>query len=90
MLAEFSDVFDNEQLKTMCTQPVKIQLKADAVPFRVSAARPVPFAYREQIKKQLDTMEAQNVIQPVTEHSEWCHPVVLYCFTKTSMNTLRG
>ena len=56
--------------------PMDIVLNLDATPHCVNGARPVPFAYRDQLKGQLDDMLAKNIIEPVCEPSEWCHPVV--------------
>ena len=77
LLREYQDVFDMSNLKTMFTEPVHIVLKEGAVPFCLNSARPVPFAYRDQVKSQLDDMVAQQIIEPVSEPSEWCHPIVL-------------
>ena len=50
---------------------------ADANPVCVHNARPIPFAFPEQVKQQLDDMTAYGIIEPVTEPSEWCHPIVI-------------
>ena len=52
-------------------------LNPDATPHNVNGARHVPFAYRDQPKGQLDDMLAKNIIGPVCEPSEWCHPIVM-------------
>ena len=77
LIEEFADVFDDTRLQVMDTEPVEIPLQPNAVPFRITAARQIPFAYREQIKVQLDEMVEQEIIEPVTEPSEWCHPIVV-------------
>ena len=54
---EFEDVFaDNHTLKPMKGDPMKIHLQNDYEPYRISAARQVPFAYREKVKDKLDEM----------------------------------
>ena len=77
LLEEFADVFDNSTLKTMSTTPVDIRLEEGAKPFCVYTARQIPFAFRDQVKQQLEDMESQSIIEKVTEPSEWCHPVVI-------------
>ena len=77
LLSEFADVFTSSMVNTMATEPVDIVLKENTVPFAVYTSRPIPFAYRDQVKSQLDEMETQGVIEKVTEPSEWCHPVVV-------------
>ena len=77
LLREFSDVFDSTQLKPMTGPPMDIRLHPDATPACAHHARPIPYAFREQVKEQLDDMVANEIIEPVTEPSEWCHPIVI-------------
>ncbi|XP_077520001.1 uncharacterized protein LOC144129806 [Amblyomma americanum] len=39
-------------------------------------ARPVPFALRASVEKELDKLEQQGVIEP-TQHSQWATPLVV-------------
>ena len=77
LLHEFSDVFDSTQLKPMTGPPMDIHLHPDATPACAHHARPIPYAFREQVKEQLDDMVTNEIIEPVTEPSEWCHPIVI-------------
>ncbi|XP_065182546.1 uncharacterized protein K02A2.6-like [Sycon ciliatum] len=77
LLEEFADVFDSSQLPPMDGPPMDIQLQPGAEPSCVRTARTIPFAYRDQIKSQLDSMVDDRIIEPVTEPSAWCHPIVL-------------
>lgn len=54
----------------------KITLREDAVPV-VSAARKIPAALRDKVKSKLDEMVAEKIIEPVTEPTDWVHPIVL-------------
>ena len=54
-----------------------ISLMEGAEPFCVKAPRSIPFAYREQLKKELDLRQQQGIITPVTEVTEWCAPIVV-------------
>ena len=57
MLTEFEDVFeDKDQLRVMKGPPMKIHLKNDYEPYRITAARPIPFAQRDKVKKKLEDM----------------------------------
>ena len=48
-IAAFSDVFsDTLDNKPMCAQKMKIYLKQNAIPYRVSAPRPIPLRFQEQ------------------------------------------
>ena len=77
LMAEFSDVFDTEgPLKTMAGPAMKIELLPGAKPFCTPRARPIAFAKREKVKAALDKMVRDGVIAPVTEPTDWCHPMV--------------
>ena len=43
----------------------------------MKAPRSIPFAYREKLKKELDLLQQQGIIEPVTEATEWCATVVV-------------
>ena len=46
MRETFKDVFDvSKELKPMKGKPLKILLKEDAVPFAITTARKIPFAW---------------------------------------------
>ena len=79
LLTEFADVFDAATLKPMAAPPppMDIVLEPDAKPHCVYTARPIPYAYRDHVKEQLDTMVADGIIEPVSEPSDWCHPIVI-------------
>ncbi|XP_076044716.1 uncharacterized protein LOC143027329 [Oratosquilla oratoria] len=88
-LREFSDVLVSKDdlrfkpLGKMVGPPMRIHLKADAVPFAIHTPRPIPFAFRDQVKEELDSMVQQGIITPVgDEPSEWCHPMVLVAKNK--------
>ena len=66
LMGEFADVFSPEgELPPMHGAPMDIVLNPDATPHCVNGARPVPFAYRDLLKGQLDDMLAKNIIEPV-------------------------
>ena len=79
LVSEFADVFSEstDKLKPMAGPDVDIILEPDAKPRRVYTARPITYAYREQIKQQVDDMVAEGIIEPVTEPTDWCHPIVV-------------
>ena len=76
LLREYSDVFQDTMLKPMKGPKMDIELEPTARPSCVHAARTIPFAYRAQVKTQLDEMIREGVIEPVSEASKWCHPIV--------------
>ena len=84
LLDEFADVFSEDgTLQTMIGEPMKIHLQENARPHAVRAARKIPFAWREQVKQELESMVHRGIIEPVgDEPSEWCHPLVIVPKTK--------
>lgn len=61
---------------TLKTEPVKIELRDDAVPHAVHTARRVPFPMLQKVKEELKRMENNGVIERVTQPTEWCAPMV--------------
>ena len=78
LLQEYSDVFTQEgKLRKIIGRPMKISLQEDAQPSSLSAPRQIPYAYRQLVKDKLDKQVAAGVIQPVTEATDWVHPLVV-------------
>ena len=76
LMLEFSSVFDGE-VTAMEGETFAIALMEGAKPFCVKTPRTVPFAYRDKLKKELDQLQQQGIITPVTEPTEWCSPIVV-------------
>ena len=49
----------------------------DAKPFCINTPRSIPFAFHDKLKAELDLLQEQNIIAPVTEVTEWCAPIVV-------------
>lgn len=79
LLEEFHDVFSSENhLKTMEGSPMKIHLTSDAQPFAIHNARPIPFAWKDEVKETLDDMVEKGILRQLEdEPTEWCHPMVV-------------
>ena len=75
-MQEFPTVFDG-QIKSMEGKKFHISLTDNAQPFCVNTSRAVPFVYRDKLKAELDLLQSQGVISPVTEPTEWCAPIVV-------------
>lgn len=75
-MMEFPTVFDG-QVRSMEGEQFHISLTDDAKPFCVNTPRSIPFAYRDKLKSELDLLESQGIISPVTEVTEWCAPIVV-------------
>ena len=72
---EFPSVFDGH-IK-MEGEKFHIALTEDAQPFCVRTPRTIPFAFRDKLKVELDLLQEQGVIAPVTEPTDWCAPIVI-------------
>ena len=56
---------------------MKIVLRPDAVPLKVTCPRPIPLAMRDQTKELLDGLEGRGVIERVTTPTDWVHPLTV-------------
>ncbi|XP_053605087.1 uncharacterized protein K02A2.6-like [Plodia interpunctella] len=63
-----------EGLGTYRGHPVTIHLKPGATP-KFLKARPVPFAIKERVEKEIDRLENEGVLRP-TSFANWATPVV--------------
>ena len=73
---QYPTIFDG-QIRSMEGEKFHISLTDDARPFCVNTPRSIPFAYREKLKAELDLLQAQHIIAPVVEVTEWCAPIVV-------------
>ena len=76
LMLEFPTVFRDEVM-SMDGEEFNISLTGDAKPFCVNTPRAVPYAYREKLQAELQSLESQGIIAPVTEPTEWCAPIVV-------------
>ena len=54
-----------------------IAFREDAEPFSVHTPRTIPYAYREKLQAELQSLEDHGVITPVSYPTEWCAPIVV-------------
>ncbi|KAK0139111.1 hypothetical protein N1851_024338 [Merluccius polli] len=66
----------SRQKGTLKTEPVRIELKREAQPYAVHAARRVPLPLLPKVKTELKRMEEEGVIERVTQPTDWCAPMV--------------
>ena len=76
IIDEFPSVFDG-QVRVMDGEQFGIVLVENAIPFCVKTPRTVPFAYRDRLKAELELLQQQGIIAPVTEATRWCAPIVV-------------
>ena len=76
LMNEFPSVFDNK-VKHMKGEQFHIALIDNAKPFCVKTPRTIPYAYREKMKAELQSLEEQSIITPVSYPTEWCAPIVV-------------
>ena len=56
--------------------PVKIVLAQDAEPYSISVPRRIPIPLLPKVEKELKRMEENDVIEKVTEPTDWCAGMV--------------
>lgn len=77
MVATYGEVFDSStSFKAMTGPPMKIHLKdmGDEIPTHCTNARPVPFAYRDEAKKELEYMDSMGLLEDSDEPVDWVAP----------------
>ena len=75
LMKRFDTVFSDELSETpMKAPPMKIHLKDNAKPFRISTARQVPLRFKEESDKEVQSYIDKGVIVKVTEPTTWCAP----------------
>ena len=68
----------NDELKTMTGEPMKIHLKENVETFATSTILTISFAWRDEVKENIDRMTRQGIVKPLGDsHTRWCHPLVV-------------
>ena len=58
----------------MVGDPVRIHLKDNATPFRISVARQIPLRFQEQAEKAIQHLLDSKIIAKCDKPTEWCSP----------------
>ena len=66
------EINSEQEFGLLKTQPVKIELQDNFQPYAVCTARRVPIPLLGAVKEELARMEANDIIEAVTEPTEWC------------------
>lgn len=69
-------IFSELDEHTVKREPVKITLKEDSQPYRLSAAQRVPIPLLGKVKEELARMEKTGIIKKVEAPMDWCAPMV--------------
>ncbi|CAB4020384.1 Hypothetical predicted protein [Paramuricea clavata] len=73
LLEKYEKVF-HEELETFSGPKAKIYVAEDASP-KYYKARPVPYALREKVEKELERLQEVGTIEPV-QFADWAAPIV--------------
>ena len=76
LMTAFPMVFDG-RIRVMQGEEFHIAISDTAKPFCVHTPRTIPFAYRDKLQDELNLLEAQSIITPVTQATTWCAPIVV-------------
>ncbi|XP_054713060.1 uncharacterized protein K02A2.6-like [Uloborus diversus] len=74
IVKDFHDVFTGKLGKLPYVY--KIKLDASAEP-KISAPKIIPYSLKLKVKRELDKMVDQGVIEKVVEPTDWVHPIVI-------------
>ena len=61
----------------MTGEEFNIHLIQDTKPFCINTPRSILFVYRDKLKTELELLQQQNIIAPITEATEWCAHIVV-------------
>ena len=73
IMAEFPSVFDG----IIRVLDGHIHLTTNAKPYCVISPRTIPYAYQKKLAKELESLQQQQIIAPVTEPTDCCVPIVV-------------
>ncbi len=82
VLLEHADVF-KEGIGHMKDMEVKIRISDDATP-KFCKPRPVPYALKANLEKELDRLIDEGILEPV-QFSEWASPIVTVIKSDSSL-----
>ena len=75
IMRKFDTVFSDELSEEPMRAPaMKIHLKPNAKPLRISTARQVPLRFKEESEKEVQSYIDKGIIVKVTEPTTWCAP----------------
>ncbi|XP_038058795.1 uncharacterized protein K02A2.6-like [Patiria miniata] len=58
-------------------QAVSIKVDEATTPYCVMTPRRIPIPLMPKLKEELERMEQQNIIQRITDPTDWCSPIVI-------------
>jgi hypothetical protein len=76
LMENYKELFDEKIIGTLSGPDYKIRLKENAVG-KVENCRKVPVSLHENLKRELDKMEKLNVIEKITEPTEFVSNIVI-------------
>jgi hypothetical protein len=65
------------KIKGMTGRPCTIKLTSNAVPMSNGAYRDIPAAYKDALKRELDSQVEVGILEKVGAPSEWLHPIIV-------------
>ena len=75
---KYESVFNvNTELKTMTSEPMRIELVDNVTikPLQMNVPRRTPYAYQKIAKSELDRLVALGILEKVSGSSEWISPM---------------
>jgi len=76
LVVAYPTAFDGH-IRVMQGKEFLITIEDSTKLFCVHTPCTFPLAYREKLQAELNLLESQNIITPVTEATTWCVPIVM-------------
>ena len=76
LMNKYAKLFDGN-CKVMKDGSYHIDLDPEAVPINTGASRAVPDPYMPALKKEIESLLAQDIIEEVSGATPWLHPIVV-------------
>ena len=86
VITDIPTVFDGV-IRAMDGEQFHIHLSNNEKPFCVTTPGSIPFAYRDKLAAELDLLQQQHIITPVTETTDCYAPIVVT--PKKNSNSIR-
>ena len=73
---EYPTLFNSPQIGKL-GKTYTIKLSDEARPFSIATPRRLPLPMKDMVQEELESLQKQGIIRPVTKPTDWCAPIVV-------------